>query len=144
MHKRLAQIAEIPVIIQSTLIAVAKTFDGLLEDPICSSSDNLLEVNAINNDIEDPISNDSLEIESEDENSGPRNNNEDQEGADELNSESEIDELVEFTPEPIPEPPEPTEEELAKLEKQKKVLAYVILVRFKIVVDLMCYFSLPD
>ena len=124
MKMRLAQIAEIPLIIQSTLESVSKTFDGFLPPEPEPEPQIEIERNADEND--DVISVDSLDSD----NAGKEENQEFEEDA--IRSELSLslseywksdepakDEFLESEHETTPEVA--LEEEIIKTEKQMKV-----------------------
>lgn len=118
MQKRLAQIAQIPIIIQTTLDAVSKTFDEFLPpidtdpEPQPSSS---VEVPQISIDETEALENDPSEIDTTDE---IIMEDIDDSMFEDVNKDNA--KLIEFTPEPTPEP-ELTEQQILRLEKQIKV-----------------------
>lgn len=126
MKMRLAQIAEIPLIIQSTLESVSKTFEGFLPPEPEQEPEIEIHQNTVDND--DAISVDSLESESKEV------NQEFEEDAirselsltlseysksDERSKEDFIESEHETTPEV--DEVEPTEDQVIKMEKQIKV-----------------------
>lgn len=147
MQRRLSQIAAIPNIIQSTLESVAKTFDAFLPpEPIIKSStpsetqtpiDDTLSIDSLDNNYSTTTTGDdsteaAVAEQTDDsvvvdyENDGP---NDVQLSMDFEANEPIISEvLIEFTPEPTPEP-ELTEEQILKLEKQIKVIFLIEFIK---------------
>lgn len=130
MQKRLAQIAQIPLIIQSTLDSVTKTFDEFLSPIDDADPESNITTSA---DVEQTV----------DEKDTPENDRSEMNATDEIIMEdhddlmfenvavSEVIEdnarLIEFTPEPTPEP-ELTEGQILRLEKQIKVSTIDLLI----------------
>ncbi|KAJ6637826.1 hypothetical protein Bhyg_10557 [Pseudolycoriella hygida] len=121
MKMRLAQIAEIPLIIQSTLESVSKTFDGFL--PPEPESQIEIEQTAVENEYAASI--DSLDSDSKDENQEFEEDAIRSELSLSLSEKSKSDEpakeeFLESEHETTPEC-EPTEEQIIKMEKQVKM-----------------------
>lgn len=132
MQKRLAQIAQIPGIIQSTLESVSRTFDEFLpnydnkyidgediaDDIISLDSLDHYDDNNLTRNIDQDIVKD-IETQSQDDDVDQINDEKSEiEDANSISNENEA--LTDFSLEPTPEP-EPTEEQLLKIEKQNKV-----------------------
>lgn len=144
MQQKLAQIATIPIIIQSTLQSVSRTFEAFL--PPAPDSNHM----QIINEMDDSISVDSLEDSSSDDDDDDENNHfvhrhnihvNDDSSTSDSNANHDSDEKSSstassdesesraytddsnkiITPIVTPEPLEPTAEELEKMRKQSKV-----------------------
>ncbi len=123
MKKRLAQIAEIPLIIQSTLESVSKTFEGFLPPEPEQEPQIEIQRDAIEND--DIISIDSLDPDSKETNQDFEDDAIRSELSLTLSEYSKSDERAkddfpESEHETTPEV-EPTEDQIMRMEKQVKV-----------------------
>lgn len=120
MQRRLSQIAQIPLIIQSTLDAVARSFDDFLppEEVVAEAPLTLIDLSAFV-EATSPKGDDQLSVNNDD------NNAEDIDSPEAIvaeESEEPIPVPEELEPEPeVQVEPEPTEEEIQRMEKLEKV-----------------------
>lgn len=142
MKKRLAQIAEIPLIIQSTLESVSKTFEGFL--PPEPEPEPEIQRNEVENDDAlsiDSLDADSKEVDQEFEDDGIRSELSltlsEYSKSDERAKEDFIDSEHDTTPEVEVEP---TEEQIVKMEKQIKV-SVEIQISSKFSYEIIVHFS---
>lgn len=124
MKMRLAQIAEIPLIIQSTLESVSKTFEGFLPpEPEPEQSIEIENDDALSVDSLDPDSKDGhLEFEEDAIRSELSLTLSECSKSDERSKDDFLESEHETTPEV-----EPTEDQLMKMEKQIKVRGFVCM-----------------
>lgn len=131
MQRRLSQIAQIPLIIQSTLDAVARSFDDFLPPEMTMPEVplTLIDLSAFVEASQAKAEEALQELERQN-NEFDNNDETDDDEKEELYEEMPVDEPL---PEPEPEPeiveviPEPTEEEIQRMEKIDRVIIYTAI-----------------